>query len=409
MRNRTLVVVLAVLICLAFAATAICVTAKPAAKSTTTAAKASSAAKPAPKPAAKPTAKPAAKPAPKPAAKPAATKPFNQDEVLDKYWKAPNSAIVGTVDGASVTKGELMEALFYWNGPQVLSDLLNQKMIEQAAKKAGITITPAEQKEKEMEAVKRMQLKSVDELLKQFHVSRKRFTSSIRISALAEKIVTRSIKLSDADYAEWIKARHILIRFPETETDQTKKEEAAKKKIDEIAAKLKAGEDFAKLADEYSEDPSNTGENGVKKGGDLGWFTKGRMVQEFEKAAFDLKVGQVSEPVKTFYGYHLIKVDALGKDTTGAEREELKKMIMERKLPMEMQRWFSELQAKAKIDNKLQEPAPKPPTVQPKPQPKPAPSKPAPAPSPKPQETKPAETKPASTPSNETPPPPPAN
>ena len=360
MRNRTLVVVLAMLICLALAAAAVSAPARAAAKPAKAAAKSVKA-----------------------AAKPAASKAFDQDAVLSKFWKSPDSAVVGTVDGASVTKGELVRALWYWNAPQTLGDLLSQKMIEQAAKKAGVSITPAEQKAKELDAVKRMGLKSVEELLKQFRVSGERFTSSIRISALAEKTATKNIKVTDAEYAEWIKARHILIRFPENETDQTKKEAAAKAKIDEVAAKIKAGEDFAKLADQYSEDPGNNGEGGAKKGGDLGWFTKGKMVADFEKTAFELKVGQVSEPVKTFYGYHIIKVEALGKEATPAEKASLKKQILEKKVPMEMQKWFSELQAKAKMDNKLQAPpekAPKP-VMRPQPPPRTAPA-PAPAPAP---------------------------
>lgn len=359
MRNRTLVVVLAMLASLAFVTAAMAAPAKHVAKP----------------------AKPAAK-----AAKPAAAKGFNQDAVLAKFWKSPDSAVVGTVDGATVTKGELMHALWYWNGPQLLNDLLSQKMIEQAAKKAGVTLTPAEQKQKEMEAVKRMGLNSVDELLKQFKVSRDRFVLGIRVSALAEKTVMKSIKVTDADYGEWIKARHILIRFPDSEKDQAKKEEIAKQKIDEIAAKLKAGEDFAKLADEYSEDPGNV-KDGKKQGGDLGWFTKGRMVQEFEKAAFALEPGKVSEPVKTFYGYHLIKVEELGKNATGAEKVALKKQILDQKVPQEMQRWFSELQAKAKIDNKLQPPTPKAPVVKPQArpsQPTPKAGQPAPPPPPAP-------------------------
>jgi len=355
-----LVVLLAVLTCLAFATVSASAATKVAAKAA--------------KPAVKSTAKSASKPA---------SKPFNQDEVLNKFWKASDSTVVGTVDGASVTKGELVKALFYWNGAQVLGDLLNQKMIEQAAKKAGVTITPAEQKQKEMEAVKRMRLNSVDELLQQFHIPKMRFTSSIRISALAEKAATKDLKITDAEYAEWVKARHILIRFPESETDKTKGDEAAKQKIDEIAAKIKAGEDFAKLADEYSEDPGNSAD-GVKKGGELGWFTKGKMVKEFENAAFGLKVGEVSEPVKTAYGYHIIKIDALGKDATGADKAEIKAMIMERKVPMEMQKWFANLQGKAKIDNKLQEPPAKEPTpnVKPNVAPKKSESTPPPPPAP---------------------------
>ena len=354
MRNRTLVVVLAMLICLALAMSAVAVPAK-------------SAAKPA-------KAVPAAKAAPAP-------KAFDQEAVLAKFWKAPNSAVVGTVDGATVTKGELMHALWYWNGPQLLGDLLTQKMIEQVAKKAGVTLTPAEQKAKEMEAVKRMGLTNIKALLSQFKVSRDRFTSGIRVSALAEKTVMKQVKVTDAEYAEFLKARHILIRFPDAEKDQAKKEEIAKTKIDEIAAKLKAGGDFAKLADEYSEDPGNV-KDGVKLGGELGWFTKGKMVAEFEKAAYDLPVGKVSEPVKTFYGYHLIQVEALGKDASVAEKADLKKQILEKMVPMEMQKKFGEWQAKAKIDNKLQEAPPKEPKPVMRPQgpPRSAPNSPPPPP-----------------------------
>lgn len=362
MRNRTLAVVLAVLICLTAATMVAAATAK--------------------------------------SAKAAAPKAFDRDAVLDKYWKAPNSTVVGTVNGVAVTKGELLRALWIYSAPQMLTELLNQRMIDEAAKKAGVTLTPEERKTKEMEAVKRMGLKTIPELLKQFKVSKEVFTSTIGRAALAEKMAMKNVKITDAEYAEWIKARHILIRFPENENDQAKKEEVAKAKIDEIMAKLKAGGDFAKLADEYSEDPSNTGEDGVKKGGDLGWFTKGRMVQEFEKAAFDLKVGQVSEPVKTMYGYHIIKLEGLGKDATPAEKAEIKKQILERKVPMEVQRWRSDIQGKAKIDNKLQEPAPKEPKPVMRPQ---APPRMAP-PSPPPAANTPP---PPPPPASNTPPPPP--
>ncbi len=83
-------------------------------------------------------------------------------------------------------------------------------------------------------------------------------------------------------------ARHILVPT----------EEEAKKAL----ARVKGGEDFSKVATEVSKDPS-------AKGGDLGWFTKDRMVPEFGEAAAKLKPGEVSEPVKTQFGWHIIKLD----------------------------------------------------------------------------------------------------
>ena len=85
-----------------------------------------------------------------------------------------------------------------------------------------------------------------------------------------------------------VHARHILL--PDEATAKT------------ALARVKAGEDFAKVADELSKDPGS-------KGGDLGWFTKDRMVPEFANEAFKLQPGQVSDPVKTQFGWHIIKVE----------------------------------------------------------------------------------------------------
>jgi len=98
-----------------------------------------------------------------------------------------------------------------------------------------------------------------------------------------------------------VHARHILIRAPEGDD---KASAAAKAKIEAVIARLKKGEDFEKVAKEVTEDPS-----GKANGGDLGYFTKEPMVPEFSEVAFKLDKGQISEPVKTQFGWHVIKVE----------------------------------------------------------------------------------------------------
>ena len=112
------------------------------------------------------------------------------------------------------------------------------------------------------------------------------------------KDLAKSVKVDDAELKTYYK---------EHEAEFSKEDFAsAEKKINEIAAKIKKGEAFDKLAKEYSQDPGS-----AIKGGDLGFFSRGMMVKPFEDAAFNLKVGEVSKPIRTQYGYHLIKLEAI--------------------------------------------------------------------------------------------------
>ena len=99
-----------------------------------------------------------------------------------------------------------------------------------------------------------------------------------------------------------IKARHILIKVPAGADEKAWDE--AKKKAEDVKKRIEKGEDFGKVAKEISDDPGTKG-----RGGELGYFSKGRMVPEFETAAFSLKPGTLSDPVKTIFGYHIIQVE----------------------------------------------------------------------------------------------------
>lgn len=99
-----------------------------------------------------------------------------------------------------------------------------------------------------------------------------------------------------------VNARHILIRVARDADDETKAQ--ARTRADEVKQKVDAGADFAALATEFSEDPGSK-----EKGGELGWFPRGRMVGPFEDAAFGLKPGEVSGVVESPFGFNIIKVE----------------------------------------------------------------------------------------------------
>jgi len=98
-----------------------------------------------------------------------------------------------------------------------------------------------------------------------------------------------------------VHARHILFRTPAGDEKASKE---AEDKLKAVIVRLKKGEDFAKVASEVTEDPS-----GKANGGDLGYFSKDQMVPEFSEVAFKLDKGQISDPVKTQFGWHVIKIE----------------------------------------------------------------------------------------------------
>ena len=119
--------------------------------------------------------------------------------------------------------------------------------------------------------------------------------------AVTDPEVLKAYQDRIAQYTEpaQVKARHILFK---ASTDAEYAE--ALKKAQDLRAKLVKGLDFAKAAEQYSDDPSAKG-----RGGDLGWFDAPKMVKEFSDAAFKLKKGEISEPVKTQFGIHLIQLE----------------------------------------------------------------------------------------------------
>ena len=149
----------------------------------------------------------------------------------------------------------------------------------------------------------------------------------------------------DDFYVDTVTASHILIKTIDDDgnelSDEKKKE--AKKTAEEALKKVKAGEDFATIAKEYSEDTS------ASSGGELGTFGRGQMVTAFEDAAFGMKVGEISDIVETEYGYHIIKVtDKVDKQETYDEvKDEIKSILTNEK--------YDEYLEKLKTDSTIEQ------------------------------------------------------
>ena len=172
------------------------------------------------------------------------------------------------------------------------------------------------------------------------------FAADNVLASMITEDINKNIKVEEADlqkyYAdhkadyEQIRARHILIRAqgspaPVKPGQKDLSDAEALAKAQEIRKRLEGGADFAAIANQESDDTS------ANNGGDLGFFHRGQMVPSFEEAAFALKPGEMSQPVKTQFGYHIIKVEAtevkpfddLKSDIEGSLRPELVRKAVE--------------------------------------------------------------------------------
>ena len=243
---------------------------------------------------------------------------------LGNYEKllALNKSSMESYYGSDIWSTEIEDGKTYKDTLKeiVLETMIGSEVVYQQAKKDNILPTDEqvqEQIDSFNESIKddedyQAELKEMginEEFLK-YQFSRDLANSNVQAKFEDEtKISTDEMKKyyeenKDDYHTNTVTASHILLKTIDDEGNELSDEEKAKakKKAEEALAKVKAGEDFAEVAKEYSQDST------ASNGGELGTFGKGQMVSEFENAAFSMKPGEISDIIKTQYGYHIIKV-----------------------------------------------------------------------------------------------------
>ena len=242
--------------------------------------------------------------------------------------------VVARVNGETINKSEFEKAIKNVEGRAggpvpadqrdrvyrgVLDQLIAYRLLQQETKSRQIDV-PETEVEARIAQIKQ-QFPSEDEFKKTLAQQnltveqlREDAKTDMRVAKMLEAEVNTKVTVQQGDIdtfyqqnpdkfqqPERVKASHILIRVEENADAKAK--DAAKAKATDVLKQVKAGKDFAALAKEHSQDPGS-----AVQGGDLGFFQQGQMVGAFERAAFALKPGEVSDIVETPFGFHIIKM-----------------------------------------------------------------------------------------------------
>jgi len=263
-----------------------------------------------------------------------------------------------------VMQGRVPPQMLQFYKKQILFRLVDEHLLNKIVAEKKITLSEEELTKEFEELKKRFPTPDQYELFKQrMGVDDAALREDMRTQATHKKLFEEhyGVKVAEADIKDYydknidrfkqeeqVKASHILFKVDKGADDAKVKE--IEKKAADIAKKAKAKDaDFAALAKEHSEGPS------APKGGDLGMFPRKRMVKPFSDAAFKLKPGEVSDPVRTTFGWHVIKVVERQDARTqpfDEVKDKVEEMLYTKKLRETMAKVMGDLKKEAKIEYK---------------------------------------------------------
>ena len=228
----------------------------------------------------------------------------------------PSDEVVVSTSYGDITQGQFYDQIKSIAGTQLLEEVVIKQILSEKYEATD------EEIEERIQSYKDQMGDQFEAQLEMYGYTDETFKDFITFQILQEKAI-KDFEVTDEEVKAYydqaskeLEASHILVESPE--------------EAQAIYEQLRAGGDFAAIATEKSKDPGS-----AAKGGELGWFTVGTMVPEFNDAAYALEVGEISEPVQSQHGFHIIKLtnkrDVEGYGTLEEKKEEIIKAIKDQK------------------------------------------------------------------------------